>query len=264
MGMYLWPYWMPYFMPPYSMMPYPYGLPAQPPVPAYPVQQQPYAAYPVQQQPYPGEARRKRTRPLYIVLIIIGLLVVIGGAAAAVLLLTGNTSATYRLGDRSVTGADIEFREMVLKQNGNMLVLTGTYDNNTKNEGKVVVTIQGISKGSEQLLSFNVPVVPGTGKTFSKQNSSSSVKLSGATLSSLVYQSSTGTSPSNSSYPWSSTPQTTPQESTPSQTTTEPTYPYSLPESSTPSGELTPNESSPLPEDFFQTTPEISMPIPVY
>jgi hypothetical protein len=244
MGMYFWPYWMPYFMPPYAMMPYPYGLPAQ----------APYPAYAAQQQPYPGGARRRKTRPLYVVLIIIGLLIVAGGAVAAILLLTGKTSATYRLGDGSVTGADIEFREMVLKQNGGTLVLTGTYDNNTKNEGKVIVTIQAISKGSEQLLSFNVPVVPGTGKTFSQQKPSSSVKLSGATLSSLVYEGSTETSPSNNSYPWSSTP----QQSTPSQTGSQPSYPFSLPNSSSP------DESLPIPEDYFQTSPEISVPIQIY
>jgi hypothetical protein len=254
MGMYFWPYWMPYFMPPYAMMPYPYGLPAQAPYPTYPAQQQPYPAYAAQQQPYVGGARRRRTRPLYVVLIIIGLLIVAGGAVAAVLLLTGKTSATYRLGDGSVTGADIEFREMVLKQNGNTLVLTGTYDNNTKNKGTVVVTIQGISKGSEQLLSFNVPVVAGTGKTFSQQKPSSSVKLSGATLSSLVYEGSTETSPSDNSYPWSSTP----QQSTPSQTGSQPSYPSSLPNISSP------YESLPIPQDFFQTSPQISVPVQIY
>jgi hypothetical protein len=153
---------------------------------------------------------------------------------------------------------------MVLKQNGDMLALTGTYDNNTKNEGKVIVTIQAISKGSEQLLSFNVPVVPGTGKTFSQQKSSSSVKLSGATLSSLVYEGSTETSPSDGSYPWSSTPQTTPQQSTPSNTGTQPTYPFSLPDSSTPYDELNPYESLPIPQEFFETTPQTSLPIPIY
>ena len=260
MGMYFWPYWMPYFMPPYSMMPYPYGLPAQTPYPTYPAQQQPYPAYTAQQQPYVGGARRRRTRPLYVVLIIIGLLIVAGGAVAAVLLLTGKTSATYRLGDGSVTGADIEFREMVLKQNGGTLVLTGTYDNNTKNKGTVVVTIQGISKGSEQLLSFNVPVVAGTGKTFSQQKPSSSVKLSGATLSSLVYKGSTETSPSDNSYPWSSTP----QQSTPSQTGSQPSYPSSLPNSSSTNDELNPYESLPIPEDYFQTSPQISLPVQIY
>jgi hypothetical protein len=182
---------------------------------------------------------------------------------AAVLLLTGKTNATYRLGNGSVSGADIEFREMVLKQNGGMLLLTGTYDNNTKKEGKVAVTVQAISKGSEQLLTFNVPVEPGKGKTFRQQKSSNSVKLSGATLSSLEYVGGTETDTGQDSYPWSSTPQTTPQQSTPTEDT-QSTYPSSVPDVSTPSEELNPQQSLPIPQELFETSPEVSVPVPIY
>jgi hypothetical protein len=250
LGMYFWPYMMPYFMPPYAMFSPPYSPPAQ----------IPYAPHPAQPQPYVGVVHKKKTRPLYVVLLILGLLIVVGGAVAAFLLLTGNTSATYRLGDGSVTGADIDFRDMVVKQNGGMLTLTGSYDNNTKNEGEVIVTIQAISKGGEQLISFNVPVAPGTGKSFSQQKSAGSIKLSGATLSSLEYEGSTETTPSGESYPWSSTP----QQSTPTYNGTEPTYPSTVPENSQTYRELNPSGSSPIPQDFFQTTPEISLPLPIY
>jgi hypothetical protein len=253
MGMYFWPYMMPFFMPPYAMMPYPCGLQAQMPQPGYPAQQHPYT----------GVAPKKKTRPLYAVLIILGLLIVVGGAVAAFLLLTGKTSATYRLGDGSVTGADMEFREMVLKQNGNTLVLTGTYDNNTKKKGEVVVTIQAISKGGEQLLSFNVPVVSGTNKTFSQQKTSSTLKLSGATLSSLVYESGTETTPSEDTYPWSSTPQTTPKQSTPSDGS-QYSLPSSLPDSSSSNDGTNPYQSLPIPEEYFNTTPQTNQSLPIY
>lgn len=234
MGMYGWPYWMPYFMPPYPypMMPNPYGFGGQMPYQAaapypyehypstpYPSAPMPYTAYPGQQQVSAGAARPKKTRPLYTALVIIVLLMLIGGGVAAAVLLTGSTSASYRLGDSSVTGVDIEFRAMSIRQSGNVLTLSGTYDNNTKYEGEVIVTVQALTSGNEQPITFTVPVVPGTGKSFSQQKSAESLKLSGATLGSLVYTGSTGSSSGTgssnssgtSSYPYN---QTSPSQST--------------------------------------------------
>lgn len=142
-------------------------------------------------------------RGLYIALIIIGSLVVIGGGVAAAILLTGNSNATFRLGDGQVTGADIEFNDMVLSQVEEMLLLAGTYDNGTKYEGDVIVTVQVVSEGREQLVSFTVPVEPGTGEPFTEQKPAGSIKLGGATLSSLVFKVSADTDDDDqSSYPF--------------------------------------------------------------
>jgi len=218
------PYMPPYGPPPGSY-PAPYGAQAPAPYPgAYP---QPYGAH-------------KRMKTVYIVLIIVGVLLLIGGAVTAAVLLTGNGKSSFNLGDGSVTGVDIDFKNMKLAQSGSSVTLTGTYDNNTKREGSVIVSVQGISNGNEQLLSFTVPVDPGKGKPFT-QKKSSSAKLSGATLGALIYESST-TNPSNSNtYPWETAP------SSPTMST-EPTVPSSFP------------ESSPLDQQLDQTTPESTTP----
>ncbi len=249
MGMYGWPYWMPYFMPPYPypMMPYPYGFGGQTPYQAaapypyepYPSVPVPYTAYPGQQQANAGAARPKKARPLYTALVIIVLLMLIGGGVAAAVLLTGSTNASYRLGDSSVTGVDIEFRAMSIKQSGNVLTLSGTYDNNTKYEGEVIVTVQALTSGNEQPISFTVPVVPGTGKSFSKQKSAESLKLSGATLSSLVYTGSTGSSSSGSNSSGTSS------------------YPYNQ---TSPSQSTSPSNSYQYNDNLYQTSPQSNSP----
>jgi hypothetical protein len=175
-------------------------------------------------------------KTVYIVLLIIGVLLLIGGAVTAAVLLTGNGKSSFNLGDGSVTGVDIDFKNMKLTQSGSTVTLIGTYDNNTKREGKVMVTVQGMSNGNEQLLSFTVPVGPGKGKPFT-QKKTSSARLSGATLGALIYESSS-TSPSNTNtYPWETTP-TTPNSST------EPTVPQSFPESS-PLDQTSPDSTTP-------------------
>ncbi len=222
------PWYPPYY--PYGFgWPYPgYGWwPCMPPFFAcpFPFMSNPgmYGGYPAAQQyAYAAPAPRKRMRPLFIVLIIIGALIVIGGGVAAAVLLTGSTNATFRIGDGEVTGADITFSDMVLKQEDEVLALTGTYDNNTKSEGDVIVTIQAISKGQEELVSFTVPVEAGTNKSFTEQKPAGSIELSGATLSSLVFEyGSTFDSGDQNTYPYD---QGT-QPSTQGQTTTQPTFP---------------------------------------
>jgi hypothetical protein len=236
---------MPFFggYPPYGA---PYMQPFAAPPGAYPPSPYPGAAA----SPYPGAypqaygAPHKRMKAVYIILIILGVLLLIGGAVTAAILLTGDSKSAFNLGSGSVTGMDIDFSNMILKQSGSTVTLTGKYDNNTKREGTVYVTVQGISKGSEQLLNFTVPVTPGKGKSFT-QKKASSAQLSGATLGTLIYQG-TSTTPSGSdSYPWETSPTspTSPRSTTPG-FNTEPT---------------TPETTSPFDEQDL-TTPESTTP----
>lgn len=233
------------FVPPYGFMPpmpwpgpYPqYGMPyylqAQPPV--YPGTYGVQAPYPA---PYPGlfAPRKQRMKAVYIILIIIGVLVLIGGAVTAAILLTGNGKAAFKLGDGSVTGADVEFRDLELKQEGSTLTLTGKYDNNTKKEGKVYLTVEAVSNGSEQLLNFTVPVTPGKGHSVS-QKKTESLKLSQATLGALIFQgsySSDDNGTGSDAYPWDTSPDdgsTTPYPD-------ESTAPYKLPYTTPRSGSV--------------------------
>ncbi len=206
--------------PPYGFfppMPWPAGFPpygmGMPYYPAF----QPPAAYPGAygaQPQYPGwpypqayPAGRTRLKAVSIVLIVVGVLLLIGGAVTAAVLLTGNSKSSFALGDGSVTGADIEFNDLVLKQSGSTVTLTGTYDNNTKREGDVFVTVEASGQGgSEQLLSFTVPVTTGKGHSVN-QKKSSSTKISGATLGALIFQGGSSSDDGDEdTYPWDTTP----------------------------------------------------------
>ena len=189
----------PSFMPmypggPYALQlcfPYPY-----PPIPFTPYPMQP--GYPM--QPYATSRPRAGMRPVYIVLIIIGVLLVIGGCVAAAILLTGQGGSSFKLGNGTVKGVDIEFRDITLTQEGNRLALTGTYDNGSKREGNVSVAVQVISNGSQQTLSFKVPVEPGSGERFAT-GKDVSFTISGATLGSLVFQAEEGYEEDGTPYP---------------------------------------------------------------
>jgi hypothetical protein len=163
-----------------------------------------------------------------IVVLIIILLLLAGGGVTAYLLLRGEGKASFNFGNGSVVGAKIEFHGLTLSQNGNNLTLTGTYDNKSKSKGNVYVTIQAISKTSEQSMTFTVPVTSGSGKSFA-QKKTTSMKLESAALGSLFFQG-TGSSGSSGSsgvnqssgstnggtYPWESQSGTiapTPQQS---------------------------------------------------
>jgi len=122
-----------------------------------------------------------------IVILVIVLLLAAGGGVAAYLLLKGESKASFNLGDDSVTGVKIEFRDVTLSQKGKNLTLTGTYDNKSKSKGSVYVTVQAVSKSGEQSIIFTVPVVPGNGKRFT-QEKTSSIKLESASLGSLFFQ----------------------------------------------------------------------------
>lgn len=238
------------FVPPMPWPGYPpYGMPFYPPMQPPPVYPGGYgaagygagayaaqASYPSSpySQPYPTQKRRMKT--VYIVLIIVGVLLLIGGAVTAAILLTGNSNATFKLGDGSVTGADIEFTDLVLKQQGSSVTLTGKYDNNTKREGKVYLTVQAVSSGAEQLMSFTVPVTPGKGHSVS-QKKTETAKLSQATLGALIYQGTSSTDSDDSdsdAYPWETTPDgnsTSPGNE--NKTTPFSTVPFSSPSSRT-------------------------------
>lgn len=160
---------------------FPGGYPGQP----YYQPQGAYAGY--AGQPYGMPAGRKKTSAAAIVLIIIGVLVVIGGGVAAAILLTGGGPSSFNLGEISVTGEDITFKNLVLAQDGKTATLTGSYDNESKAEGDVYITVQGASDGGEQLLSFTIPVEPGSGKSFSRQKNIT-YALTSATVGSAVFQ----------------------------------------------------------------------------
>lgn len=243
------------FFSPYAFMPpmpffggyspfYPPFMPSYPPPMPYSA---PYAGAAPYPSPYPSpyaQAPRGRMKTLYIVLIIIGVLLLIGGAVTAAVLLAGNGNSAFNLGDASVTGTDIDFKDMVLKQESGQLVLTGTYDNNTKRSGDVYVTIQTASGGTEGLISFTVPVVPGKGHSFTEKKASSA-KISSATLGTLIYTSDS-IDTDTSTYPWDE-----------GRTTTPSTSPRTVPE--------TVPETVPFDEYYEEeTTPDGSMTSPTF
>ncbi len=196
--------------------------------------QNPQYSYGAMPGPYGAPAaRRKRMRPLFIVLIILGVLIVVGGGVAAAILLSGSSNASFNLGDGSVVGSNIEFHNMVLKQQGDTLTLSGTYDNTGKYAGDVVVTVQAAEKGGqEQLLSFTVSVVSGSGKTFRQQKSAGSTKLSGATLSAIVASGSTQDNTGTNTFPFGT--ESSPGSSSTPSSSSSTEFPSSIPESSTP------------------------------
>lgn len=175
---------------------------------------------------------------MIIAIIVVILLLAAGGATAAVLLLLNKPDGSFNLGSASVIGANIKFKNMRLKQNGSSLVLTGAYTNSSKKKGDVMVTVQGISNGSERLISFTVPIST-SGGSFT-QRKTSTVKLSGAALGPLLFESSSSgfhdgdTSPSDSGIDTSpdgsdeepTSPDTSPSESSsPSKSTSPSTVP---------------------------------------
>lgn len=126
-----------------------------------------------------------RTRNL--VLVIVAAILVIGGGVAAAVLLTGESKSSFKLGNGTALGAKIDFKNMVIKQYGSTLTLTGSYDNKAKKEGNAYITVQAIKKGSEDEVSFTVPIVKGSSKSFTAKKTVS-YKLSGATLGSILFK----------------------------------------------------------------------------
>lgn len=184
--------------------------------------------------------RKKMSTGKLVILIVVILLLVGGGIAAAIILTSGGGgSGTYKLGSGTVVGANIKFRNVTLKQSGNILTLSGVYDNKSKQKGTVFVTVEATGQNTVQPINFSVPVTTASGKSFS-QKQSSSTKLSGATLGTLLFESS---SDSGNSLPFDTSPSDTePQETTPNSSSfpqfTVPSSPYPSP--SFPQGSTTP------------------------
>jgi len=227
---------------PFPMMPF--GPPGMPPY-GFPPQQMgpmggPYAGYgQPMQPPYgapwpqgagPGPApgqwppRKKRHTGLIVTIVIIVVLLIAGGVTAAILL-TRKTKSSFNLGSGSVIGANIEFTNLKLAQNGSALTLTGSYKNSSKKKGTCTLTIQGISGGTERMISFSIPISAVSSTTSFTQRKTSTVKLSGATLGPIVFNSSSSSNNSDSgseTSPWDSSPygsETLPYESSPLDTT---------------------------------------------
>lgn len=231
---------------PFPMMPFappgmpPYGFPPQPmgpmagPYAGYgqPMQQQPYGA-PWQPGPGPGPGPtmgpgqwppKKRHTGLIVTIVIIVVLLIAGGVTAAILL-TRKTKSSFNLGSGSVIGASIEFTNLRLSQNGSSLTLTGSYKNSSKKKGTCTLTIQGVSGGTERMISFSIPISSGSSTTSFTQRKTSSAKLSGATLGPIVFNSSSPSINDSETSPWDSSPygsETLPYESSPYDTSTSP------------------------------------------
>lgn len=120
--------------------------------------------------------------------IIIVVILLIGGGAVAAYFALRKGKASYNLGDGTVMGEEIEFRDMKLTKDGNTLTFSGVYDNDSGRSGEVIAAIEILGgKTTAQLLSFTVPVSKGKGKHFSEKKTSS-ISMSGATLGTLVFQ----------------------------------------------------------------------------
>jgi len=225
----------PYLPPPYALQ-YPpcsyYPPPFMTPYPAGP-----YGPAPSGPQQYPGQPpgqyagqppvewkqpRKKMGTGKLVLIIVIVLLVIGGGIAAAVLLTSGKSgSGSFSLGDASVVGANIKFRNVTLKQSGNSLTLSGRYDNKSKRKGTVYVTVEATGKGASRTINFTVPVSTGTGKSFTKKQTNSGT-ISEAALGTLIFQGSSDSEPSDGNVnPWDdsqSVPNDSDGTSTPSDT----------------------------------------------
>ncbi|MDD5748636.1 MAG: hypothetical protein PHP64_06290 [Actinomycetota bacterium] len=135
-----------------------------------------------------------------LVSIILFSLIVIGAGITAAFLLTSQRNKSFNLGSETVSGVNIEFKNMRISQKGNKITLSGTYDNNSSRTGDVMVNIQAKVDGNSELLEFNVPVEKQAVKTFTQRITSSGT-LKSASLGSLTFQRSYYFDES-STYPW--------------------------------------------------------------
>lgn len=202
-------------------------------------------------QPYPYPQQRKRMSPAAITLIVVLVLALIGGGITAAVLLTGGSSSSYKLGDAKVEGGDIQLSDMVLKQENNQVVLSGSYSNATGRSGDAYITVKAILEGEEQIITFTVDIEADTDKTFSDRRTSN-LKLSGATLSSVQFRSSGGYDEDydDESYDRNGSDETNGSTDTPDESGNGSSYPWESQDSSTESGDYAPvgpYDSSPFP-----------------
>lgn len=187
----------PYYPPPY---PYYYYPPWQP----FPQNYYPHPYYPPgpigYQWPRTQARQTRRINAWKVFLVAFVILIIIGGGVAGAIFLLSRKSASFNLGSETVTGEDIEFKNMRLTQKGNHITLTGTYDNNTNNAGKVLVIVQAQLDGTTEDLSYTISVEKKATKSFSKTLTSGR-KIKSAILSSLVFERSYSLD-NEGSYPW--------------------------------------------------------------
>lgn len=160
----------------------------------------PQHSYPYPWQLPQGSRPRRRMGALKLVSIILFSLIVIGAGITAAFLLTSQRNKSFNLGSETVSGVNIEFKNMRISQKGNKITLSGTYDNNSSRTGDVMVNIQAKVDGNSELLEFNVPVEKQAVKTFTQRITSSGT-LKSASLGSLTFQRSYYFDES-STYPW--------------------------------------------------------------
>lgn len=163
------------------------------------------SGYPPRAQAY-DMSRRKKAGPLAVTLILLVILLLIAGAGVGIYLYLMPGNSSFDLGSSSVPGEDIELKNMRLEQKDGSAVLTGSYENQSSREGDVVVTITGITNGTDTILSFNVPVEAEKSESFSLSKASQN-KLSSATLGPLLFKRSStdyydDEENDGGSYPW--------------------------------------------------------------
>ncbi len=150
---------------------------------------------------FAGKNALRRRRSFWITMIVIFLLIIGGAAASWFVFFKGKGAKTFDLGNGTVVGADIEFKNMTLTQKGEILTLKGKYENNSRREGTVTVTLDVISSdGTGELLSFEIPVKSLTTRSFSKTRTRK-VSIKSISIGALVLSSNSG-SRKYESYPW--------------------------------------------------------------
>ncbi|MBN2168919.1 MAG: hypothetical protein JW738_06710 [Actinobacteria bacterium] len=210
--------------------------------PGFGSQYPPTQSPPRQQYSNVHDAPRKRgVGAGVIALIIILVLAVLGGGALGVYYLVKPGNSNIDLGSASVPGENIDLKNLTLVQKEGTAVLSGTYENQGTREGEVIISVNGTSEGTEQVLSYNVPIKAETTENFNVSQSTQ-VKFSDASLGSILFRrSSSSTYDNNSSdsndgsgtYPWdegdtdnnqyNDSNGTTPQNSSDSQNSTDST-----------------------------------------
>ncbi|MBN1289768.1 MAG: hypothetical protein JXA49_09060 [Actinobacteria bacterium] len=175
--------------------------------PQYPPTQSP----PRQQYSSAHEApRKRRVGAGVIALIVILVLAVIGGGALGVYYLVKPGNPDIDLGSASVPGENIEMKNLTLVQKEGAAVLSGTYENQGTRQGEVIISVNGTSEGTEQVLSYNVPIKAETTENFSVSQSTQ-IKFSNASLGSILFRRSSSSTYDNNggdgndnsgTYPW--------------------------------------------------------------
>ncbi len=199
-----------------------------------------------------------RRKSFWIAMIVIFLLIFAGAAGFYFFYLKGKAARTFDLGNATVVGANIEFKDMTLTQKGDVLTLKGKYENDSKREGTVTVTLDATSPdGTGEILSFDIPVEGSSSQPFSK-TITKKISIKSLSVGALIL-SSGSSSDTYQSYPWVEEMERESQEdsgNTNSDTSTESssTYPYGS------SNSGVPNYSTEIPPSILeqmQSNPEL-------